>query len=138
MKKSSMFFLPFMLILSCNGFRSGKAVFRDVAPHERYVESLEKANLAQTAMAREWTAAGEGVFDDSVFVEVPFAESGFFEAGSSQARSYALLLLCPPRFADGDGWHAGSPRTCARPCRKHGEREVHAVTPSFRYLSDGQ
>lgn len=88
MKKYSIFLFPLILVLACNGFRSVKAVFRDVPPYDRYVESLMKANLTRTMMTQEWISAGEDVFRDSVFIGIPFAESGFFEAANPQARSY--------------------------------------------------
>jgi peptidoglycan LD-endopeptidase LytH len=87
MKKSSLFLL-LIALSACNGIRTIKAVFRDVSPYERYVESLRKAGLLNASMANEWVSAGDKAFNDSVFIDVPFSESGFFQASSPQARSY--------------------------------------------------
>jgi murein DD-endopeptidase MepM/ murein hydrolase activator NlpD len=77
-----------MLVTACNGFKSIKTVFKELSPHEKYVESLKKAELLNASMAKSWLEASESVFDDSVFVRVPFSESGFFSASSPDARSY--------------------------------------------------
>lgn len=83
------FFIAFLLMLvGCNGFRSVKSVFRAMPPYDRYVESLKNAELTGANMTREWLSAGARVFDDSVFVKMPFSESGLFEASNPQARSY--------------------------------------------------
>lgn len=86
--KKLLLFIPIVLVASCNGFKSIKTAFNDKPPYERYVESLEKAGLLKATMAKEWLSAGERAFDDSVFVTIPFSESGFFQASAPQARSY--------------------------------------------------
>ena len=87
MKKSSLVLL-IVGLSACNGIRTIKAVFRDLSPYECYVESLQKAGLLNASMTREWVSAGKKAFVDSVFIDVPFSESGFFQASSPQARSY--------------------------------------------------
>lgn len=87
MKKSSLVLL-IVGLSACNGIRTIKAVFRDLSPYERYVESLQNAGLLNASMTREWVSAGKKAFVDSVFIDVPFSESGFFQASSPQARSY--------------------------------------------------
>ena len=88
--KKLLFLLPVVLLSSCNGFKSIKSVFKDVSPYQRYIESLKKAELMNATMAREWIAAGEQAFEDSVVVHTPFSESGFFQASNPQARSYSF------------------------------------------------
>lgn len=75
-------------LVSCNGLKRVKAVFVKVSPYEEYVESLKKAGLLTASMTKEWIAAGKKVFDDSVMINVPFSESGFFQASKPEARSY--------------------------------------------------
>ena len=86
--KKLFLFIPALLLASCNGFKSIKSALNDKPPYERYVESLEKAGLLKAVMAKEWLSAGQRAFLDSVFVTIPFSESGFFEASAPQARSY--------------------------------------------------
>lgn len=86
--RKSLIFLPLALLAACNGFKSIKTVFREKSPHERYIESLKRAELLSASMTREWLIASDAVFKDSVFVTTPFTESGFFEASSPDARSY--------------------------------------------------
>lgn len=75
-------------LVSCNGLRSIKSAFSEVSPYENYVESLKKAELLNASMAKAWISAGKDIFDDSVIVNVPFSESGFFQASTPEARSY--------------------------------------------------
>jgi murein DD-endopeptidase MepM/ murein hydrolase activator NlpD len=89
MKRSVIVILfSFLLLISCNSLKSIKSVFSIASPYERYIESLKKAELLNTSMAREWLVAGEQAFTDSVVVTVPFSESGFFAASAPDARSY--------------------------------------------------
>src|SRR5688500_16696300 len=80
--------LSVVVLAACNGFRSIKTAFRDRSPHETYIESLKKAELLNASMTQEWLQASEAVFLDSVFVNVPHSESGFFQASSPEARSF--------------------------------------------------
>jgi murein DD-endopeptidase MepM/ murein hydrolase activator NlpD len=58
------------------------------SPREKYVEGLEKSDLLQSAMAKSWSAAGEISGHDSMLVNLPFRETGFFAAAEPQARFY--------------------------------------------------
>jgi murein DD-endopeptidase MepM/ murein hydrolase activator NlpD len=57
-------------------------------PYESYIRSLENADLASTTLGREWIRAGELALTDSVTINLPFTESGAFEAHDPSARSY--------------------------------------------------
>ena len=50
----------------------------DVTPRERYVQALEDAGLAGTALVTEWAAAGDVAIEAPVTVSWPFAEEGYF------------------------------------------------------------
>jgi murein DD-endopeptidase MepM/ murein hydrolase activator NlpD/SH3-like domain-containing protein len=76
-----------VLLYSCNGTNPLQRVL-DPPPYKKYVQSLKTAELDQTAMARAWVAAGEQVLEDSVIINLPFAESGYFKASEPEARSY--------------------------------------------------
>jgi len=86
--KKSFLVLSAIILLGCNGLKSIKSAFINVSPYEHYVESLKKAELMNASMTRAWVSAGQEVFDDSVIVNVPFSESGFFPASTPEARSY--------------------------------------------------
>lgn len=59
-----------------------------VSPRDTYIGGLEKSNLATTAMVRSWLEAGNIAGKDSVFITMPFQETGFFAASEPQARFY--------------------------------------------------
>lgn len=90
--KKSFFLIPTVILFACNGLKSIKTAFTPLSPYESYVESLKKAELMGAAMTREWLSAGEDIFDDSVIVDLPFSESGFFQASAPQARSYRFQV----------------------------------------------
>ncbi|MEX2232777.1 MAG: M23 family metallopeptidase [Cyclobacteriaceae bacterium] len=90
--KKSLIILSGILLVACNGLRTIKSVFTDVSPYEHYIESLKKAELLNASMTREWLSAGKQVFDDSVIINVPFSESGYFEASTPDARSYRFSV----------------------------------------------
>lgn len=89
--------IPFFLLVSislvaCNSLKSIKSAFVSLSPYERYVRSLEKAELLNASMTQGWLLAGKKIFDDSVFVQLPFAESGYFQASKPEARSYRFKV----------------------------------------------
>jgi peptidoglycan LD-endopeptidase LytH len=90
--KKSLLVLCGILLVACNGLKSIKYVFTDVSPYEHYLEALKKAELLNASMAREWVTAGQTVFDDSVIVNIPFSESGYFQASNPEARSYRFSV----------------------------------------------
>ncbi len=79
-------FTSFML--GCNGVNPLKNVALKSFPYENYVKSLERAELNESAMARQWLQAGKDALTDSTQIELPFAESGYFLASQPAARSY--------------------------------------------------
>lgn len=72
----------------CNGINPIKDKFSKTPPYKKYIRSLQQAELEETALAQAWINAGENVFTDSIFVDLPFSESGYFEASRPSARSY--------------------------------------------------
>jgi murein DD-endopeptidase MepM/ murein hydrolase activator NlpD len=56
--------------------------------YEGYAHSLDVANLAGTALARDWIAAGEGALAAPVEVSLPFQETGYFD--ESEAMAFAV------------------------------------------------
>jgi peptidoglycan LD-endopeptidase LytH len=76
------------LVLSCNGISPLNNVALKSFPYKMYLNSLEKANLDKTVMARQWVRAGEEALSDSTIIKLPFSESGYFLASQPAARSY--------------------------------------------------
>jgi peptidoglycan LD-endopeptidase LytH len=68
--------------------------YRDASPRERYVQGLEAAGLARTALGRDWIAVGERALARPVEAPLPFREAGFFPGGEAGA---AAFLLRPRR-----------------------------------------
>lgn len=110
MRKLLFFVLTGFLVFGCNTVKSIKSSISDRPPYEQYIESLEKAALHEKPMAATWIEAGQRVFNDSVIVELPFSESGFFPAGEPEARSYRfdvnegqVLTIEGAVIAEGEG-----------------------------------
>lgn len=81
-------FLAGFAVLGCNSLKSIKSAIVDQPPYEAYIKSLEKAALDDKPMVAAWISAGEKVLEDSLIVNLPFTESGYFPAGEPEARSY--------------------------------------------------
>jgi peptidoglycan LD-endopeptidase LytH len=89
MHKTLLPVLSFCILLAgCNGINPTKNSIFNVPPYAKYVRSLEKAELDKTVMAKTWMRAGENALKDSIFVNLPFSESGYFNASEPGARSY--------------------------------------------------
>lgn len=86
--KRLFFVLTCLFIGACNSTNPLKSAFTKTAPYEQYLKSLEKADLHTTPMALNWINAGQRVFSDSIIIQLPFTETGFFQAGEPDARSY--------------------------------------------------
>ena len=73
---------------SCNGVNPLTGGLAKAPPYTKYIHSLEQARLDKSAMAVQWVRAGESALYDSVAIEAPFTESGYFVAAEPTARSY--------------------------------------------------
>ena len=65
---------------------------RPSSPYERYAESLRDAGLAETALGRDWLAAGDGVLINSTPIDLPLRETGYLPPDSPAARSWQFTL----------------------------------------------
>ncbi len=88
MKRFLLIILICSSVAACNSISPLKNAFSESPPYDQYVKSLEKAGLKERPMATAWINAGQRAFNDSVIVSLPFSESGFFEAGVPDARSF--------------------------------------------------
>lgn len=89
MQKSILLFVVAMglILIGCNTTSPVSSIFKG-PPYKRYIRSLEKADLDKTLMAQLWLRAGEKALQDSILINLPFSESGYFNAGEPGARSY--------------------------------------------------
>jgi murein DD-endopeptidase MepM/ murein hydrolase activator NlpD/SH3-like domain-containing protein len=79
-----------LFLSSCGGISPLKEVFQAPTPHERYEQGLRQAKLANTALGRDWIAAGQKALRDSLQITLPFRETGYFAADKSVAYSLRL------------------------------------------------
>ncbi len=66
--------------------------FRDMTPREAYEAGLAEAGLAETALVRDWVAAGRRAVESAAAVAMPFQESGFVTAEAPGAAGYRVDL----------------------------------------------
>ena len=65
---------------------------RPSSPYERYAESLRRAELDETALGRDWLAAGDGVLTTPTAVDLPLRETGYFAPDDPAARAWQFSL----------------------------------------------
>jgi SH3-like domain-containing protein len=88
MKNTLLILFAGILLLGCNGTSPFLTSLQKVPPYQKYLRSLEQADLDRTLMAQQWMRAGESALQDSIIVPLPFSESGYFNASQPGARSY--------------------------------------------------
>lgn len=66
--------------------------FRDLTPHEAYQASLAAAGLGETALARDWAAAGQRALTHPVAVTPPFEEKGHIIPEAPSAVAYRIHI----------------------------------------------
>ncbi len=66
--------------------------FRDLTPYEAYQASLVDAGLGETALARDWEAAGRRALADPVAVTPPFEEEGYITPEEPSAVAYRIRI----------------------------------------------
>ena len=65
---------------------------RPSSPYERYAESLRDAGLDETALGRDWLAAGDGVLTTATPVDLPLRETGYLSPDDPAARAWRFSL----------------------------------------------
>lgn len=90
-------FFDYSLILSlittlaaCTSTGPAGGLFQAASPHEQYERSLTEAKLNQTALGRDWVAAGQRALRDSLKITAPYRESGYFTANRPFAVGYRI------------------------------------------------
>ena len=66
--------------------------FRDLTPYEAYYQSLSDVGLAESALVRDWRAAGNTAVENAAPVSLPFEELGFLTSNDPNAMAYRITL----------------------------------------------
>jgi peptidoglycan LD-endopeptidase LytH len=66
--------------------------FRDMTPYEAYQASLERAGLAETALAAAWSEAGAQAVNAPLDVSLPFQEQGYIAPEEPGAMGYRVTI----------------------------------------------
>lgn len=77
--------LVLILLAACNGTTKIDRILGTASPYEKYKQGLTSSQLENTALVRDWMAAGEAVLNDSILVDLPYQETGSFERSSPKA-----------------------------------------------------
>ena len=82
----------FILMLTSITFISCKTgsvnLFKAASPHEQYKKKLETAGLDKTAMGLAWISAAESSIQKALNINLPYKETGYFDAGKIPAAAY--------------------------------------------------
>jgi murein DD-endopeptidase MepM/ murein hydrolase activator NlpD len=84
--------LAAILASACEEVEQVQDRFRDLTPHEAYLASLTDAGLAESALARDWIAAGYRAVEGPAAISLPFQEEGFITAEEPGAMAYRLQV----------------------------------------------
>ena len=84
--------LTLLVLSACEGVEQIQDRFRDLTPYEAYQESLALAGLGETALGRDWLAAGRGAVDAAAPVSLPFEEEGYITAEEPGAMAYRVSI----------------------------------------------
>ena len=80
------------MLVGCEEIEQIQDGFRDMTPHEAYRESLAAAGLDETALGRDWLAAGQAAITAPVRVTPPFQEEGYLTAEQPGAMAYLVSV----------------------------------------------
>lgn len=76
--------LASVLLSGCNGGVVDR-LLQKPSPYEDYLSSLESSQLSDYALVRDWKAAGEDILQDSLQIELPYQEIGYFNPKEPEA-----------------------------------------------------
>lgn len=66
--------------------------FRDMTPHEAYLQGLHDAGLATTALSQDWIMESGRALSDPLPMTLPFAEEGYFTPEDPMAVGYRFAV----------------------------------------------
>ncbi len=72
----------------CAGTGPFTRLTRQTSAYEQYVDALTDAGLHETALGRDWMAAGPASIEQPTPVTLPFRETGYFAAERADARAF--------------------------------------------------
>jgi len=89
-----LFFLLICLsTFSCQRQIKLDKLFEQASPYEKYRQRLEKSELDQTALGQDWIEAGKVSLNDSLFVSLPYQETGYLPPEVPQALSLRYSVM---------------------------------------------
>ena len=80
------------LVSGCSPGSPLREAVRPSSPYERYAESLRDAGLDETALGRDWLAAGSDVLANAIPVDLPLRETGYLSPDDPAARAWRFSL----------------------------------------------
>lgn len=78
-----------VFIIACSDRITGD-LFKGQTPHERYIEQLEKAGLAESLLYDRWLAASDRSLQSPIEISIPYQEKAFFGADIPNASGYSF------------------------------------------------
>lgn len=75
------------VIAACSSSKQIDQLFSKSSPYEKYLQSLQKNELDQTALGADWLKAGEMSLEDSLLIALPYHETGYFPPEKPRALS---------------------------------------------------
>ncbi|MEK6477457.1 M23 family metallopeptidase [Catalinimonas sp. 4WD22] len=75
------------VIAACSSSKQIDQLFSKSSPYEKYLQRLQKNELDQTALGTDWLKAGEMSLEDSLLIELPYHETGYFPPEKPKALS---------------------------------------------------
>ena len=85
-------YLALIAVAACGPIEQIQEYFYAESPREAYIHRLEQAGLTETALVRDFLAAGEAAVHDAPRVDLPFADSGTIEAAAAGAAGFRFLV----------------------------------------------
>lgn len=80
----------FLLFSSCSKKGIGN-LLEPKSPYEKYVQKLKESDIEKTALGQDWINAGEKALRDSILIELPFKEVGYFPETKVSALGYQFM-----------------------------------------------
>ena len=81
-----------LVVSGCEQIEQARDHFRDLTPHEAYQARLNVAGLGESALARDWEAAGRVALAAPLPVSLPYAEEGYISPDAPEAAGYGFRL----------------------------------------------
>jgi murein DD-endopeptidase MepM/ murein hydrolase activator NlpD len=80
----------FILVFASCSVSNRSGLFAPKSPHKQYEEKLTGAGLHQSAMGRSWINAAARGLSSASTIQLPYAETGYFEADHPASAGYTF------------------------------------------------